>query len=64
MDDLGRTGTERVDPEQSVVLRRDEQLHEAMRVAEDLSAGELPVVRDADLIGDRRPGELELPSCR
>src|SRR5436190_19763524 len=60
VDDLRRVRAERVDAEQAVVLRRDEQLHETVGVAEDLPARELSVVRDADLVRDRRLRELEL----
>ena len=58
--DLGRARAERVHAEQLAVLGRDEQLHEPVAVAEDLPARELAVARDADLVGDRRLGQLLL----
>ena len=58
--ELGGVRPEDVDAEQLPRVGRDEQLEHAVRVAHDLAASELAVARDADLVGDRRPGEVVL----
>lgn len=60
MDELRRPRTEAVHSEQRAVLGRDQQLQHAVRVTDDLPAGQLAVAGDTDL--ERHPllGELVL----
>ena len=58
--ELGGAGAERVHAQQCPVVGGDEQLHDAVAFPEDLSAGELAIVRDADLVRDRVLGQLAL----
>ena len=61
VDQLGRAGADaRGRRAVGAVLRGDQQLEHAVRVADDLAAGEFAVAGDADLERDRSVGQLVL----
>ena len=60
MHDLGGGGAEDVHPEDATIVGRDEQLEEAVRVADDLAACELAVPSEPDLVRDLLVCELAL----
>lgn len=50
--DLGRPGAEQMDSEQLAVDRGDQELEDAVGVAQDLSPSEVAVAGEPDLVGD------------
>ena len=60
MHQFGGVGAEDVNPENAQIIGGYQQLEHAVRVADNLTAGQLAIPRDTHFVGDRALGEFDL----